>query len=232
MVAFEFREKFTHLGFEHRNKFVHQRLAHIQERIGIANCTAQYTTYHVTGFYIRRKLSVGNGKSYSTKVIGDNAHGYITFGIRAIRYSCNFCYFSEQRSKNIGIVIALCALKHHAKTLESHTRIHMLCRQRNQRTVSLPVVLDKYVVPDFNNLRMVVVNEFIAGDFSFFSFITNVDMNFGARAAWAGVAHFPEIILFGTSQNAIFRNIFFPNFESFGIFGHIISSIATENGYI
>ena len=57
---------------------------------------------------------------------------------------------------------------------------------------------------------MVFVYQFASGDFSLFFFRTRVYMNFRARSAWSGIAHFPEVIMFVTVDDMIFGEIFAP----------------------
>ena len=231
-VTGKFGERFAHLFFQNRNQFVHQRFAHVQERIGIADRAAEYAADNITSFYIGWQLSIGNGKYNSPEVVGNYAHGHITFMVTAVSNAGNPGYFGEQRCENVCIVIALGTLQHHAQAFEAHAGINMFCRERNQRTVRLSVVLNKNVVPYFDNLRMVVVYKLVARDFCFFRFFAYIHMYFRTWATRTGIAHFPEIVFFRATQDSILGNIFLPYFECFGIFGHVVGGIATENGNV
>ena len=57
-------------------------------------------------------------------------------------------------------------------------------------------------------------------------------MNFGARATGAGVAHFPEIILFIAMQNPLGRKMFHPNVFGFFIQGQVVISASFKNSGI
>ena len=66
-----------------------------------------------------------------------------------------------------------------------------LRRQRRERAVGVAVVLDEDVVPDLHHARVfAVLTELAAGLVG-----RAVDVDLGARAARAGVAHLPEVVL-------------------------------------
>src|SRR5690606_42110077 len=82
-------------------------------------------------------------------------------------------------------------------------------------SVFLSVELDKYVVPDFDHLWMVGINQrFAINRFSFF-IRTAVYMYFGAGATGTCLAHFPDIIFFLAFEDAILANPFGPFIVSF-----------------
>ncbi len=70
---------------------------------------------------------------------------------------------------------------------------------------------------------MILVYEFSAGNFSTFFGGAKVDMDFGARAAGAGVTHFPEVIVLVAVDDMVGRKVLEPYllclvvaFETFG----------------
>jgi hypothetical protein len=72
---------------------------------------------------------------------------------------------------------------------------------------------------------------FSVNSFSFF-IGTAVNMDLGAGAAGAGIAHLPEIIFFAKWQDAVPGNNFFPFIVCFFIFGKSFFFIAFKNGYV
>ena len=57
---------------------------------------------------------------------------------------------------------------------------------------------------------MIGIHEFPSGLLCFFFSRTYVDMNLGTGSAGTLVAHFPEIVLFVSVDNMIFRNDLLP----------------------
>ena len=56
-----------------------------------------------------------------------------------------------------------------------------------------------------------------------------IDVDFGARATGAGVAHFPEVVFFGSENDAVFGNVFFPDVEAFAVLSYAVFGIAFKN---
>ena len=108
----------------------------------------------------------------------------------------------------------------------------MLLWQRFECAVGLAVVLDEHKVPNFNHLRIVLVYKFCTCDFCTLVVVAQVDVNFGARSAGALVAHFPEVILLRTVDNAVFRDIFQPEVFGFVVDVEVFLRVATENCHI
>lgn len=62
-------------------------------------------------------------------------------------------------SEDVGIVVGSNVLKDGDESLEAHSSIDVLVGQRSERAVGLSVVLHKNVVPDLEDVRVVVVDE-------------------------------------------------------------------------
>ena len=76
---------------------------------------------------------------------------------------------------------------------EAHTGVDVLGGERRKGAVGVGVELDEDVIPDLDAARAGGVNALAAFDFVVGG--EEVKMDLGARAAGAGVAHHPEIIL-------------------------------------
>ena len=57
-------------------------------------------------------------------MVGAYAHRHVRFGTFAVFMSGEFGDLAQQPREHIGIVIAVLALEHGAKTLESHARVN------------------------------------------------------------------------------------------------------------
>lgn len=57
-------------------------------------------------------------------------------------------------------------------------------------------------------------------------------MDFGAGAAGTGIAHFPEVVFFRESQDAVFGDPAFPVFPGFIVGRQVLGCVALKNGDI
>src|SRR5207253_2326827 len=97
---------------------------------------------------------------------------------------------THDRREYVRVIIARLPLNHRRHALEAHARIDMLRRQRRQLAVLAAVELDEDEVPDLDDIRRPLVDELAAGLAG-----RAVDVDLGAGAAGAGLAHLPEVIL-------------------------------------
>ena len=96
----------------------------------------------------------------------------------------------NQREKDIGVVVRGLSLEHRRDSLEAHPGVHVLRGQLLEFRRTRPVVLDEDQVPDLHHARVAGVDERPAG-----AIRRQVDVDLGARPAWARLAHLPEIVL-------------------------------------
>ena len=113
------------------------------------------------------------------------------------------CDGSDDGLKNIGIVIGFLLLQGHAEPFESHAGIHMFLRKVLQLSAGLPVELDKDQVPDLDHQGMVLVDQLCTRDLFTFGLIPQVQVDLRAGSAGTGVAHFPEVVFFGSVEDAL-----------------------------
>ncbi len=128
-------------------------------------------------------------------MVGNHSDGHIHLLALAISVAREARNGGNQRCKHIGVVVRLLALQSHAQALKTHTGVDHLSRQRLQRAVGLAVILHEHKVPNLNHLRIVLVHQRSAVYSCAFLIASEVYMNLGARAARAGVAHLPEIVM-------------------------------------
>src|SRR5262249_60468435 len=99
-------------------------------------------------------------------------------------------YPGEDRGKAPRVEIALLPLQNRRDALEAHAGIDVLRRQRRQLLVGAAVELDEDEVPDLDHVRRPRVDQLAATLAR-----RAVDVDLAARAAGAGVAHLPEVVL-------------------------------------
>src|SRR5262249_57326234 len=102
----------------------------------------------------------------------------------------------EKGRKHIRVVIAVFALQHRSNALESHAGIDVLGGQRGQALVRVAIILDEDQVPYFDDLRHALVDQLATG-----LVVRAINVDLGTRAAWSGLTHFPEVVLFAEEMN-------------------------------
>lgn len=65
----------------------------------------------------------------------------------------------ENRGKYIRVIVGSLVLYYGHKTLKTHTSVNVFRRQSLESTIMFTVELDKNVVPDFQNVRVILVDE-------------------------------------------------------------------------
>ena len=134
--------------------------------------------------------AVGNQEGGGTPVVGDHAVGGEVGLALGVAVPGEFLRFADQRPKQVGAVVGAAALQDIDDAFQPHAGIHMGGGQRFEGFGVEAVVLDENQVPQFDEAVGV---EGFHGDRAFFGAQINVD--FGARPAGAGIRHFPEVIL-------------------------------------
>ena len=81
----------------------------------------------------------------------------------------------------------------------------MAAGQIFQAAIFFPVVLNKHIVPNLNNLGMVFVDECVARDEGAVGVGPHVYVYFRAGATGAGFAHLPKIVFFIAKNNLLGR---------------------------
>ena len=121
--------------------------------------------------------------------------------VRAVFLAAQLFQRVENRTENVGLVIrdfgvgeileTFGALNDGGDALEAHAGVHVPGGQRRKGAVGIRIELDENEVPDFDATGIAFVHQAALGIASG----REVDVQFGARAAGAGVAHHPEIVL-------------------------------------
>ena len=211
-----FGKGITHDGGEHRGEFVKERRGEA-ECASVADGASQDAAQHVVAFGIAGLDAVGDGEAEGAQVVGDDAEGDIilflirdgnhraaTGGLRkgrAVLAAADGPDRLEDGAEEIGLVVgdhhvaefleSIRSLHHRADALESHPGVDMAGGEGDEGTVGIRVKLDEDKVPDLDALGAPLVDEGalrvpVRGQ---------VDVEFGAGAAGASLAHHPEIVL-------------------------------------
>ncbi len=211
----QFREDIAHVGCQNVHEFVEERLGEA-ERAAVFHGAAEDAAEDVVAVAVAGLDAVGDGEAERADVVGDDAegdvdflllgHGHhvallIRFGQRAgVVFAAQFFDFIEDGLEDVGVVVGdfgvlevgeiLRAVDDGDDALEAHAGVHVLRGQRDERAVGVGVVLNEDVVPDFDDLIRATVHQLRPALVR-----RAIDVDFGAGAAGAGVAHHPEVVL-------------------------------------
>ncbi len=179
-----------------------------EEGVAIAHGAAQDTADDVAGFGVAWQLSIGNRESHGTQMVSHNAHGDVDFLLfgrafslftagcgEPIRVARQPLYFLDDGLEDIGVVVGMFLLEDADQALEAQTGVDDVHAELLQRTIAAPVVLHEDEIPDFNDLWVVLVDQLAAWNQGLLLVGTVVDVNLGAGATGASVAHLPEVVV-------------------------------------
>ena len=232
LLLVQFGEVAAHLLFEDVHQFIDEGIVEVQEAVAVAYGTAQDAADHVAGLVVGRQLPVGNGEADRPHVVGNDPHGHIALGIGTIGDAGGLGKSRNQRLEHIGIVIRFLSLDYHAEPLEAHPGIDALGRQFFQMPVGHALELHEHQVPDFDYQRIVLVDQILAVCLCAFLVGTQVDMDFGTRAAGAGVAHLPEIVVLVAEQDAFLGDMLHPVAVGFHVLVGTVFLVPAEHGHV
>ena len=185
----------AHLLHECRHEAVHESAPLAQEGVGVAHGAAQDAADDVARLGVGGQLPVGNAEGDGAQVVGYDAHGHVDLLVRSVGEAAQLADFADDGLEHVGVVVGVLALHDADQALKAHPGVDDAVGQRFERAVGLAVVLHEYQVPYFYDLRVVLVDELRAGHGRFLLFGARVNVDFGAGAAGAGVAHFPEVVV-------------------------------------
>ena len=208
-ALFQLGENVTHRVGEHIDELVKKRLVK-PERAPVTHGAAQDAAQDVVAIGVPRLDAVGDREAQRADVVADDPKGGVDFflsgGIVALKcrgvfFAAQFFELGKDGTENVGVVIGnrpaevsevARRLDDGGDTLEAHPGVHVPGGERHEGAVRVGVVLDENEVPNLDALPAAGVDEaaFRVG------LRREVDVQLAARAARAGVAHHPEIILF------------------------------------
>ena len=135
-----------------------QRFFSAKPGISVTDGSSQNSADNIAGSVIGWKLPVSNGKGDGTNMIGDHPERDIGAGITGlVTVAGQLFRAADGACKQVGIVVGIFLLQYPDKPFQSHTGIYVFGRQGLKPAIGQPVELNKYVVPDFNHLGVVLV---------------------------------------------------------------------------
>jgi hypothetical protein len=177
---------------------------------GIAGASSQDSSHDISAANVVRYATVGNGEGHHADVIGDDSVGGIdAIGVLLAKLGVvgagtrDFLDLLKQRCEDVGVVVGHLLLQQADQALEAHASVDVLVRQRSQRPVGFAVVLHEDVVPDLDDLGVVCVDELGSVPVLAVDGLPQVVVDLRAGAAWALVAHLPEVVLHVSRQDVV-----------------------------
>jgi hypothetical protein len=73
--------------------------------------------------------------------------------------STDFLYPLENRCENVGVIVRSSVLDYGHQSLEAHSSVDVLCRQRSEGPIIFAVELDEDVVPDFEDIWVILIDQ-------------------------------------------------------------------------
>ncbi len=183
------------------------------EFLPIQNAAAKDAADDVVAAFVAGKNVVGDGAAHAAGVVGEHAERDVDvlllgeafalgWDLALVGLAGEFGDFLEERGEDVGVVVGglggeiLEALRRGVDAgdaFEAHAGVHVLGGERREGAVGIRVELNEDVVPDLDAARAGAVHQLAA--FGFVIAFEQVEVDFRARAAGAGVAHHPEIVL-------------------------------------
>ena len=207
-ALFQLGENVSHRVRQHIDELVKKRLVK-PERAPVAHGAAQDAAQNVVAIGVPRLDAVGNRETQRADVVADDSKGGVGFFLPGLPgagqrggvfFAAQFLELGEDGTENVGVIIgnrpaevgeAVGGLHDGGDTLEAHPGVHVPGGERHERAVRVGVVLDENQIPNLYALSAVGVDEAALR----VALRGEVDVQLATRAARAGVAHHPEIIL-------------------------------------
>ena len=192
------------------------------ERAAVADGATQDAAEDVVAIGVAGLDAVGDREREGADVVGDDAEGHVVLLLRrvadragggqggAVFLAREFLEAAEERGEDVALVVGdhagevlevLRALHDAGDAFEAHARVDVAGRERAEGAVGVGVELDEHQVPDLHAAGVAAVDERALR----VAFRREVDVEFGARTAGAGLAHHPEIVLLVAVDDVHFR---------------------------
>ena len=217
---------------EHGDKFVKECLFLVEEGVGITYGTAQDAADDVACLSISWQLTVGNREGYGADVVGNDAHSNVGLFLVAVFLAAEALYLVNHRLENVSVVVGVLALEGTYQTLEPHTGVDNVHRQRLQGTVSLAVELHEHDVPYLYDLWVVLVYQLSSGHLCLLLGGAAVKVYLRTGTAGTGVAHLPEVVVLVTINNMVLADVLAPVACRLVVAGKSFAVVALEYCYV
>ena len=187
----------AHFGRQRRHQPVHQRFLGT-DQMSMAHGAAHDPAQDIATAFVRWQHAIGNQERGRAQMIGDHAMagGRIAPGRNArCRHRCR-----DQMLKQIGVEHIVHALHHGGEAFEAHAGVDGGAGKVLPPAIGELLVLHEDEVPDLDKAVAVFIRA--AGRAAGDGWAVVVE-DFGARAAGAGIAHRPEIVRGGDTDDTL-----------------------------
>ncbi|KAF5038086.1 hypothetical protein DSECCO2_557960 [anaerobic digester metagenome] len=171
------------------------------EAVGAADQAAQ----HVAAPLVGGQDAVGDHEGHGTAVVGDDAQGGVRLVVGAVGHPGNAAGVLDDGLEQVGVEVRIHALAHGGDAFQPHARVDGGLGQRGAGAVGGLVVLHEHQVPDFQVAVAVALADAAVRPAG--HVLALVDEDFRARAAGAGIAHGPEVVLLSHAVDAFRRDV-------------------------
>ena len=217
----DLREDVAHRVGEHADELVEEAVLQA-ERAAVADRAAQDAAEDVVTVGVAGLDAVCDGERKRADVVGDDAEGHVVLLLLrvadrtgggqggAVFLAREFFEAAEEGGEDVALVVGdhagevlevLRALHDAGDAFEAHARVDVAGRERAEGAVRVGVELDEDQVPDLHAAGVAAVDERALR----VAFGRQVDVEFGARTAGAGLAHHPEVVLLVAVDDVHFR---------------------------
>ncbi len=150
------------------------------------------------------KDAFGDEERGRARVVGDDAHRDVVVGLRAaVRLAADLGRLVDEGAQKIGVVVRHLALHDARDALEPHAGVDARLRERRHRPALRAIELHEDEVPDLHPAAAVGAGLLI--EEREVDVVAVEPMDFGARAARAGLAHRPEVVGHAHADDAVVR---------------------------
>ncbi len=165
----------------------------------MAHRAAEDAAQHVAAPLVARDHAVGEQEGDRPQVIGDHPQRDVLLGVGAVLRARQLRRRGEDRLEEVGVVVRVHPLEHGGDPLQAHAGVDRRLGQRRQGPRRVAVVLHEDQVPDLHvapGVRPLLPAHL--GQLG-----VDVDEDLAARAAGAGVAHRPEVVLLAATVDPL-----------------------------
>ena len=189
----------AHFSGKAADQTVHQRLFRTKD-VRMAHGAAHDAAQNIAATFVRRHNAIGQQEAGRAQMVGNHA---VAGHLVALRLCAGQLFRRiDQRLERVRIVIVVHALHDRRDALKPHAGIDRRLGQRHIGAVILPLELHEHEVPYFDKTVAIFIR---ASGRATKDMVAMVIKNFAAWTAWPRVAHRPEIIVRGDTDNAVFR---------------------------
>ena len=183
---------------------VHKGLVDAHER-GKTQGAADQAAQHIATPLVAGQHAASHQKGRRAAVVGNNAQGRIHIvGVgraEAVAHVSERSRVLDDFLKQVAVEVGAFALGNGGHAFKAHARIDVGVGQRHARAVGRLVKLREHEVPDFEEAVAVALANAAVGAARHVFALIHID--FGARAAGAGIAHGPEVVFFAHAHDAV-----------------------------